>query len=394
MTMLLSTEAPIPLNSVVWWSVCYLTSRAIPDANGTFVFSGLKGFYANTPTRFLAGIASTISPRNLRQTLFGLYVQDDWRWKPNLTLNLGLRYEMTTVPTELNGKLSTLRHLEDATPHLGSPFFGNPTTKNFEPRVGFAWDPSRNGRIAVRGGAGLYDVLPLPYQYFLLTTLAAPFFTAAAIGNPGTGSFFNNLPPLPANTLGATYIEPNPKRNYVAQWNLNVQYSLTPSLTSMVAYVGSRGIHQPYRVDDGSLVIPTITSAGYLYPKVDVLGNIFTPQCNQLDPNGSDPAQCVPPSRNNENYSAIRAVFYEGRSYYNALELQLSKRMSHGFQMQGNYTWAKSIDTSSATVAGDAFSNSISTLHFPFNPRVSRALSDFNIGRTLVLNGIWGASFS
>ncbi len=291
---------------------------AIADANGTFGFSGLEGFYANTPTRFLAGIASTITPRRLRQTLFGLYVQDDWRWKPNLTLNLGLRYEMTTVPTEINGKLSTLRHLDDSTPHLGDPFFANPTTKNFAPRIGFAWDPFRNGRMAVRGGAGLFDVLPLPYQYFLLTTLAAPFSEATAIITPGTGTFFNNLPPLPANRLGATYFEPNPKRNYVAQWNLNAQYQLTPTLTSMIAYVGSRGIHQPYRVDDSDLVVPTHTPAGYLFPKVDVLGNVFTPQCNQLDPDGSDPAECAPPSRINENFGGIRSMFYEGRSYYNA----------------------------------------------------------------------------
>jgi Carboxypeptidase regulatory-like domain/TonB-dependent Receptor Plug Domain/TonB dependent receptor len=100
---------------------------AVPDANGTFAFSDLQAFYSNSPSRFLAGIASTITPRDLRQTLFGLYVQDDWRWKPNLTVNLGLRYEMTTIPTEINGKLSTLRNLTDATPHLGDPFFNNPT---------------------------------------------------------------------------------------------------------------------------------------------------------------------------------------------------------------------------------------------------------------------------
>src|SRR5206468_8448964 len=113
-----------------------------------------------------------------------------------------------------------------------------------------------------------------------------------------------------------------------------------------------------------------------------------TPQCNQTDPNGSDPAQCSPPSRNNENFGSMRGMFYEGRSYYNALETQLAKRMSHGFQMQGTFTWGKSIDTSSATVAGDAFGNSISSLTW-FDPRVSRGVSDYNIGRTFVLNGTW-----
>ena len=93
-----------------------------------------------------------------------------------MTLNLGLRYEMSTVPTETDGKLANLRNLSDATPHLGDPFFNNPTTKNFEPRIGFAWDPFSNGKLAVRGGAGLFDVLPLPYQFILLTTRPLRFF--------------------------------------------------------------------------------------------------------------------------------------------------------------------------------------------------------------------------
>src|SRR6266481_2634866 len=328
--------------------------RALSDPNGIFKFKNLQAFYANQPSRFQGGIASTLSPRNLRQTLFGGYIQDDWRWKPNLTLNLGLRYEMTTVPTETAGKLSVLRNLSDATPHLGDPFFNNPTKRNFEPRVGFAWDPRHNGKMALRGGFGMFDVLPLPYQYTLLTTLAAPFFQYTSINSPGTGSFFNNLPELSSNKLRATYIDPKPKCNYVMQYNLNFQYQLTPSLTSLIAYVGSRGIHQPYRPDDADIVLPTLTSAGYLFPKVDVLGNIFSPVCNQTDPEGSDPDTCAPPSRINENYGSMRGMFYEGQSYYNALEAQLSKRMSHGFQVQGTFTWGRSIDTTSATVAGDA----------------------------------------
>ena len=354
--------------------------RALSDPNGIFKFDDLAAFYNNDPTKFQGGIASTLSPRNLRQTLVGGYIQDDWRFKPNLTLNLGLRYEMVTVPTETSGKLSVLRNLSDATPHLGDPFFNNPTTKNFEPRVGFAWDPFRNGKMAVRGGFGMFDVLPLPYQFTLLTTLAAPFFQYTSINHPGVGSFPNNLGALAGNPskLRATYIDPNPKRNYVMQYNLNIQHQLTPSLTSLVAYVGSRGIHQPYRPDDADIVIPTLTSAGYLFPQVDADGNLIS------GPNAGNP-----PSRINENYGSVRGMFYEGQSYYNALEAQLAKRMSHGFQVQGTFTWGRSIDTTSATVAGDAFGNSIASPSFFFDPRASRGLSDFNVARTLVINGLW-----
>jgi len=288
-------------------------------------------------------------------------------------VNMGLRYEMVTVPTEINGKLANLRSLSDAAPHLGDPFFSNPTTKNFEPRIGFAWDPFKNGKLAVRGGAGLFDVLPLPYQFILMTTQAAPFFSYTSIS--ATAAVPTTCPagttltfPLVASCLitpqkaRSTYIEPNPKRNYVTQFNLNVQYQLTQNLAAMVAYVGSRGVHQPFRVDDANLALPTLTSAGYLWPMNDA--NI------------------------NSGFGSIHGMFYQGRSYFNALELQLAKRMSKGFQIQGTFTYGKSMDTSSATVAGDAFGNSISSLDW-FDMSLNRGLSDYNVGRTLVINGTW-----
>ena len=356
------------------------------DPQGNFVRST---FLQNIPAKFQGGIASTLSPRNLRQTIFGAYVQDDWRFKSNLTLNLGLRYEMSTVVHETAGKLANLVNLSDANPHLGNPFFSNPTLKDFEPRLGFAWDPFKNGKTAVRGGAGLFDVQPLPYQFILLTTQSAPFFSYTAVNNPGQGTFFNGLTSFPANTLRSTYI-PHPKRNYVGQWNLNIQQQITPSLAGMVAYVGSRGVHQPFRVDEADLVLPTATKYGYLWPKVDVFGNLWSNVCNATDPNGppdTDPS-CVPPNTINTNYGSVRALFYQGSSYYNALEAQLVKRMTHGLQLQGVFTWSKSIDTSSASLAGDTFGNSISSLPW-FDLRLNRGLSDFNVGRSFVVNGTW-----
>src|SRR6202040_1748207 len=153
-----------------------------------------------------------------------------------------------------------------------------------------------------------------------------PFFKYTVVKDPvGECSCPNPFPNFggqdimfPANRLRTTYAEPNPKRNYVIQWNLNVQQQLTPSLAAMVAYVGSRGVHQPFRVDEADLVIPTKTPNGYLWPKVDALGNVFSPICNSTDINGPpDPSSCAPPSTINPNYGSIRALFYEGHSYYN-----------------------------------------------------------------------------
>jgi hypothetical protein len=364
------------------------------DKTGNFIQST---FLQNIPKKFQGGEASTLSPRNLRQSIFGAYLQDDWHFRPNLTLNLGLRYEMSTVPTETNGKIANLRNMADASPVCGAlvgicastgPFFNNPTLKNFEPRVGFAWDPFHNGKTAIRGGIGMFDVLPLIYQYILLTNQAAPFFTYISANNPGSGTFYTGAP-LNAQPR-STYVQPNPKRNYVGQWNLNIQQQLTPTLTAMIAYVGSRGVHQPFRADEINFVLPTKTQYGYLFPQVDVLGNLYSVAngCTQTDPNGSDPGVCLPPNPINTHYSSIRAMIYEGRSYYNALEAQLAKRMSHGVQVQGTFTWSKSIDTGSATIAGDSFGNSISSLHW-YDLRLNRGLSDFNVGRTFVVNGTW-----
>lgn len=374
-----------------------LQATALTDPNGIWNFGDLSHFLQGQATKFQGGIAASLTPRNFRQSIFGGYVQDDWRARPSLTLNLGLRYEMATVPTETNGKLVNLRHLTDPLPVCGvlvtgcvsaGPLFSNPTLHNFEPRVGFAWDPFHNGRMAVRGGTGLFDVLPLPYQFVLLETQAIPFFqytTIKASSPPpsacpaGTTLTFPLVDPclIAGNRLRTTFIDSNPKRNYVMQWNLNLQYQLTQNLAAMVAYVGSRGVHQPFRVDESDLIIPTKTSAGYLWPQVDVNGNLIS------GPNAGNSPDPI-----NPKFGSIRGMFYQGLSYYNALELQLARRMSHGFQMQSTFTWAKSMDTSSATVAGDAFGNSISSLNY-FDMRLTRGLSDFNVGRTLVLNGTW-----
>ena len=342
------------------------------DPNGIWNFDNVEGFLTNQPTKFQGGIASTLSPRNLRQTLFGVYFQDDWRARSNLTLNLGLRYEMSTVVSETDGKLAALRNIPDATAHLGNPFFNNPTLRNLEPRIGFAWDPLKNGKTALRGGFGIFDVQPMPYQFPLLVTQAIPFFSYTVVKDPVSfcgcaHPFFNfngQSPTFPANRLRTTYIDPSPKRNYVMQWNLNLQQQIAPNLAGMLAYVGSRGIHQPFRADDINLALPELTPFGYLW----------NPNASVVNP----------------NFGSVRGMFYKGHSQYDAFEAQLLKRMSRGLQVQGTFTWGKSIDTSSATVAGDSFSNSISSLHW-FDMRLSRGLSDFNVGRTFVLNGTWEA---
>ena len=340
---------------------------ALSNPSGLFRFNSVSTFLAGQANEFDASIPGTTSPRNVRQNLFAGYVQDDIHFRPNLTFNVGLRYEMTTVPTEVNGKLSTLRNLTDAQPHLGDPYFSNPTTLNFEPRVGFAWDPFHKGTTSVRGAFGLFDNLPLPYEFELLSSLAAPFLELGSAVPLPAGSFPSGAFPLISaspSALRQTYVQPNPSRNYVMEWNLNLERQVLKDLTVTAGYVGTRGIHQAFRSDDVNTVLPTLTAQGLVWP----------------DPKTS--------TKLNPNAGQIAALFWTGHSYYDGLQTQVVKRMSHGLQSQSSFTWSKAIDDGSASLAGDPFGNSISGLFF-FNEHSRRGPADFNVGKNFVQNLIW-----
>src|SRR5712692_276592 len=339
----------------------------VSDSGGVFSFNRLSDFLTNAPYFLSAAIPSAVSERGIRQTILGAYIQDEWRWRPNVTVNLGLRYEMATVPTEVQGKLTTLRHITDATPHLGDPLFSNPTLRNFEPRVGVSWDPFGNGKTAISAGFGMFDVLPLPYLIQFNELFSAPFFEGGSATNLPAGSFPSGAFAIVAgssNTFRQAYFDPNPRGNYVMQWNLTIQRELAKDLSAMVGYVGSRGVHQPFRVEDVDIVLPTLTSQGYLWPS----------------PAGSG-------TRLNLNAGRITAGLWSGDSYYSALEAQIKKKSARG-SLEVSYTWGKSIDTSSGSLVGDEYTNSISSPLW-FNPRLNRGLSDFNVAQNLEVNYTW-----
>ncbi|HKV40472.1 MAG TPA: TonB-dependent receptor, partial [Blastocatellia bacterium] len=338
--------------------------------NGAFRFGSLVDFLTNQPLNFTGQPPGSLSPRGARQSLFGGYIQDDWRARPNLTLNIGLRYETVTVPTEVQGKLVNLRTFTAATPHLGSPYFQNPTFRNFEPRVGFAWDPFHSGKTSVRGAFGVFDALPLNYEVMLTEALSAPFAEIVNASSLPSGTFPTGVLALAGtkpSSLQSAAIEFNPHRNYVMSWNLNLQHEITPSTMITVGYVGNHGVHMLNREDDVNVVVPAFTPEGLIWPS----------------PAGSG-------TRLNPNIGTIRGLFWGGDSLYDALEAGVTKRMSHGFQVQGSYTWGKNIDTGSSPVIGDVFTNSISSLLW-LCKSCRRGLADYNIAQTLVANYVWDA---
>lgn len=344
---------------------------------GQFNFGSLAGFLQNQPIQYASVIAGAESERSVRENVFAGYLQDDWHARRNLVLNLGLRYEMGTVPTEEHGKLATLLHPDDPTEHLGSPFFTNPTKLNFDPRIGLAWDPGNNGKTAIRSGFGIFEVMPLPYLFELVTTFSSPYFEQGTTTNPPPGSFPTGAYSLVANNptaLRAGYVQQHPGLNYVEHWNLNVEHQFSNDLSAMVAYVGSHDVRAVQPSDDMDSTVPTLTSQGLIYPVI---------------PKGTTPP------RRNLNFGRISAVQWIGSGEFDALEARVTQNMTHGVQFQASYTWGKSIDTSSTSVGTDAFSNSLKNPQV-FYPGINRGLSDYDVRQNLMLNMVWaiGGAFA
>ena len=364
----------------------------LSNVDGTYRFDSLQALLTNQPSAF-SGLASPQVPEfGTRQTLFGAYAQDDIRLLKNLTVNAGLRYEMVTVPSEAHGMTSAIRNLTtdtlaDLKASVGTPLFQNPTLRNFEPRLGLAWNPG-GGKTLVRAGFGMFDVLPLPYEFTLSFQGAEPFVQRIVANTLSPGMFptgaYNQFSQS-TNTSLAYYPQQDPKRNYVMQWNLSVARELTNTLALTVGYVGSRGVHLPYRLDNMDMVLPTLTSAGYLWP----IPNSAPVPSGGVCADGSAPAAtgCPWPTLN-PNFGRIPATLWQANSFYDAMQVDLAKRVSHGIQLHAAYTWGKSIDTLSATETNDAFPNGLFNQLF-FDQSTTRGLSDFNVAQTFVFNFTW-----
>ena len=119
--------------------------------SGNYRINNLSLFLQGTANQFTSWVKVGTPVRNYRQTIFGTFIQDEWKPLPNLTLNLGLRYEIWTHVKELNGRLANLRFLDDPEMTVGDNF-KNPSFLDFAPRVGIAWDPCRRRKDLHQGG--------------------------------------------------------------------------------------------------------------------------------------------------------------------------------------------------------------------------------------------------
>ena len=335
------------------------------------VSSGLEGYLNDLVPDPQDGGFSERSVGNVtyygNQRAMYLYGNDEWKLRPNLTLNLGLRYELTTVPLSQT-QLQPLNAISNAP---GVLTFGVPQkqTTNFLPRVGFAYSPGESGTWSIRGGFGmavdvLYDnlgILSLPPQVQQTCDGGPP-----GAGNPQTATcFWNNtafltnggLPSsqpqpftsvLAARQATSAWI-PNQSLPYAETWNLGVQHVFAQKYTLEVRYVGTRGIHLPVqarinRQDQTSLsqYLPT-----YLVAPSQAQLNALPYTLAQINNNPSFVSSFDEVGFNGSNITAFMPY---GASNYNGLQTQFTRNFTNGLQFQASWTWSHAFDNSTADV--------------------------------------------
>jgi len=271
------------------------------QVGGIVTFAGLSNFLIGKPQSVDFAVPGKIDPdRGYRQSLYGFFVQDDVRLRKNLSVNLGLRYEFATVPTEVNGKIINLRRVTDAKITLGDPWYSNPSLKNFAPRIGLAWDPFGDGKTAIRSGVGLFYDEILPKYYFFSGSLNPPFTTRTTILNPPFPNVVANFDPNQYIAAQLQTTNFDLQSTYLMQFNLNVQRSLPGDSDLSVGYAGSRGLHL-LRIGDANLapeaVVNGILSSGAGTPQPELHHHYPTHQRRPVvlqRPAGQRIEACVP----------------------------------------------------------------------------------------------------
>ncbi len=379
-------------------------------SNGFFVFAqfpfsdGFASFLSGNPVVFLQGGGDF--NREIRDWALDAYGQDTYKVTSNLTLNLGLRYELPFPSTENKNRVNLFvpgaqSKVNPAAPagllypgDRGVPAGLIPTQKTaFAPRVGLAWDPRGDSKTVVSAAYGIFyepyytgeggplqdPVSAPPYLKtqqisFPVNSFANPFYSP----NPFSQAF-----PEPMTLL---VVARNLHLPYAQDWNVNIQRAFGTDWLFQVGYVGTSGVRLPRFIEgDPAVFIPGVDGSGNpLSNENNVNQRRLYSGCTLVNPN-----KCV--------YSSVGEIASIANSSYNALETSLRKRFNHGLSLLASYTWSHAIDdVSSFNITGSASQDTAGENDLaqnPFNLAAERGRSMFDAHHRFVLSYQWMLPF-
>jgi Carboxypeptidase regulatory-like domain/TonB dependent receptor len=322
-------------------------SRGQINFTGALTGSGIGDLLVGLPT---LGIQSHYTgPQTQRAKAWSSYFQDDWKVTRNLTLNLGIRYEYDTPPTDPTNRMATFNFADGKSEQVGTHGLSRSGTvsapHNFAPRVGFAWSPQKD--TVVRGGYGLY------YDSGMFVVNSSlyfnpPFFTVSVFF-PSQTSLITLANPFATSNgfvppAQLSFVDPNFVPSYTQHWNLDVQREVSHVGVFSAAYAGSKGTHLPRSLDINQPLLPGPADISTRSPY---------------------PA-----------YSNILMTESGGNSNYQSLQLSFNRRLAKGFSMLAAYTFSKSIDDTSAFLPTTPDQNFPQDSH---NYRLERSLSSYDM---------------
>jgi len=382
-----------------------------------------------TFNNFLLGLANNstygdgIGARTIRASDYSFFFQDDWRFSRKLTLNLGVRYELDLPPYETHGALSTFdptlylpRMAVDGSgnpvgppvggfvqpgnvipqfdlpdvPNVGKRILYSNDPNNFAPRIGFAYSPLESGRLAMRGGYGIFYSRS-SLIYLIVGVNAPPLYAIRRSAVGSTIPFADPFVTLPSQNQFPTFVQGvalagqafdrNVRTPYIQQYNASVQYELGRNLLLEVAFVGTRGLNLIRSVG--------INQARLASPQQPIINAVNGRVITTNTPDATNVSLRAP--YQGVEVGGFLQIQSSAQSTYNSLQMSLTKRLSKGLQFLAAYTYGKSLDNSSGSNgnSADAVRDTAIVLGNQFDNRANRGLSDFDRTHRLVVSYLW-----
>jgi hypothetical protein len=325
-------------------------------ATGSFSFPSVAAFLAGTANSFSVTLGNQSS--SIAEGALGFFAQDNYRLRPNLTLELGLRYDWNMTPTERYGRFIVFDPASSSLVRLVSgtgPIY-HQNNKNVQPRLGFAWDPFKDGKTSIRGAYGIFVDQPMTS---VVTGTAGNPPLATPLTYTGNITFEGAIGLARAAGLAPVTVDRNFTDAYSQSWNFNVQRELPGAVALMAGYFGSKGTHLILRRNinqpiEGARPFPAVSASSAILPG--------TPLGNITEAEGT------------------------GNSSYNALWVSAARPVARGLQVNASYTWSKSLDYNSLNSQGIVIQNS-------YDLRGDRGRSSFDTRQRIVVREIYDLPF-